>query len=192
MIPTDDLHAAVRLFAFALAGDYEQADELIQWAYQEQEKAERVRPGNNGREDVNIDYPGVFQVWNNTMKGNVPKVNKITQGRKDKIRQRVREMGGWSAARMVLVQCFQKINESDFCNGSTGWTATFDWFFSNDKNWTKVMEGNYDNRRGKTDLDKMRDEIAKADAYYEQRYGNNAAGADGNTAGGRYDGPDEQ
>lgn len=192
MIPTDDLHAAVRLFAFAIAGDYEQADELIKWAYQEQEKAERVRPENNGGEDVNIDYPGVFQVWNNTMKGNVPKVNKITQGRKDKIRQRVREMGGWLAARRTIMECFQKIDASDFCNGSTGWTATFDWFFSNDKNWTKVLEGNYDNRRGKTDIEKMRDEIAKADAYYEQRYGNNPAGAYGDTAGGGYDGPDEQ
>lgn len=191
MIPTDDLHAAVRLFAFALAGDYEQADELIQWAYQGQKKAEWVLPENNGQADVNIDYHGVFAAWNNTMNGSVPKANKMTQGRKDKIRQRVREMGGWPAARMTLVECFRKINESEFCNGSTGWVATFDWLFANDKNWAKVLEGNYDNRRGKTDLEKMKDEIAKADAYYEQRYGK-PAGAYGNTAGRGYDGPDEQ
>ena len=191
MIPTEDSKALVRLLAFALAGDYEQADELIKWAYNDSPKAERVQAPDNGQPDPNIDYAGVFHVWNNTMTGNVPKVSKMTQGRKDKIRQRVREMGGWLSARTIIMDCFRKINESDFCNGSTGWVATFDWFFSNDKNWTKVLEGNYDNRRGKTDIEKMKDEIAKADAYYEQRYGK-PAGPGGNPAGRWGDGPDEQ
>lgn len=198
MIPTEDSKALVRLLAFALAGDYDQADDLLKWAYKNGGGASAdsngpiltmdATPGSQER----INYQAVLVSWNDTMSGCVPKVSKLTDGRKDKIRQRVKEMGGWDLARHTLSTCFDKINRSDFCNGSTGWTATFDWFFSNDKNWTKVLEGNYDNRRGKTDIEKMRDEIAKADAYYEQRYGNQPAGAGRNPAGRGYDGPDEQ
>lgn len=188
MIPTEDSKALVRLLAFALAGDYEQADELIKWAYKATAGVERVAVEVDGER---INYQAVLATWNDTMRGCVPKVTKLTEGRKDKIRQRVKEMGGWDQARRTLSTCFDKINRSDFCNGSTGWTATFDWLFSNDKNWTKVLEGNYDNRRGKTDLEKMRDEIAKADAYYEQRYGK-PAGPGGNPAGRGSYGPDEQ
>jgi len=194
MIPTEDSKALVRLLAFAMAGDYTEAEELIRWAYK----------GCNGTADAEIitehpatdriDYNAVVQMWNGTMSRNVPKITKVTPGRMDKIKLRVNnDMGGWKNAKGILEECFQRINASDFCNGenTNHWTATFDWFFSNDKNWTKVMEGNYDNRRGKTDLEKMHDEIAKADAYYEQRYGK-PAGPNGNPAGRGYDGPDEQ
>ena len=195
MMTNEDIHAAVRLFAFALAGDYEQADELIQWAYKDNakkydEEDNTNRPTKSEKEVV--DYYGIRLLWNNTMTRSVPKVKNITQARRDKMRLRVKEMGGFEQASSILKECFDKINASDFCNGSTGWIATFDWFFSNESNWMKVAEGNYDNRRGKTDLDKMREEIAKADAYYEQRYGNQSASAYGNQAGGGYYGPDEQ
>lgn len=193
MMTNEDIHAAVRLFAFALAGDYEQADELIKWAYKrdEEQASEKVLPLKDDASE-RIDFKYVLDLWNNTMTRNVPKVHKLTFGRKDKIRLRVKEMGGWDMAKRILADCFGKIENSDFCNGATGWTATFDWFFTNGDNWAKVAEGNYTNRRGKTDIDKMREEIAKADAYYEQRYGNQSASAYGNQAGGGYYGPDEQ
>lgn len=189
MIPTEDSKALVRLLAFNIAKDFKQAEELLRWAYEnEGAKVERVAVNADGDR---INYQAVLATWNDTMTKCVPRVTKLTDGRKDKIRQRVKEMGGWDLAKSTLCNCFDKINRSDFCNGSTGWVATFDWFFSNDKNWTKVMEGNYDNRRGKTDIERMGDEISKADAYYEQRYGK-SAGAGRNPAGGGYDGPDEQ
>lgn len=31
--------------------------------------------------------------------------------------------------------------------GRTGWKATFDWFIENDRNYAKVLEGNYDGER---------------------------------------------
>lgn len=39
---------------------------------------------------------------------------------------------------------------SDFLKGTNNnnWVATFDWLFSNSGNSIKVMEGNYDNKRG--------------------------------------------
>ena len=97
-------------------------------------------------------------------------------------------------AKKILATCFQKISESDFCNGATGkWTATFDWFFENEKNWLKVLEGNYDNRKEKSQLEILAENVAKADAYYEQRYhGYGGASPYGNQEGGWPYGPDEQ
>ena len=188
MISANDFRAAVRILALYIAEKYGgDTEELIEWAYKDDEE-EKVTVASGDRES--IDYACIFSLWNKTMTGGVPKVKNMTSGRKDKIRQRVSEMGGWKEALAVITECFKKINASDFCNGSTGWTASFDWFFANDKNWTKVLEGNYDNRRGKTAIEQMQEEIAKADAYYEQRYG--AAGPYGNPAGGWSNGPDEQ
>lgn len=197
MIPTEDSKAIVRILAWAVAKKWmRDPEELLDWAYKNGAGASEegngpILTGDAAAAQERINYQAVLVSWNDTMQGCVPKVSKLTDGRKDKIRQRVKEMGGWDQARHTLSTCFDKINASEFCNGSTGWTATFDWFFSNDKNWAKVLEGNYDNRRGKTDLEKMKDEIAKADAYYEQRYGK-PAGAYGNTAGRGSYGPDEQ
>ena len=188
MISANDFRAAVRILALYIAEKYGgDTEELLEWAYKAEEE-EKVTIESAER-DV-IDYASVFMLWNNTMVRNIPRITKMTPGRKEKVRQRVSEMGGWKEAKNVIPECFKKINASDFCNGSTGWTASFDWFFANDKNWTKVLEGNYDNRRGKTAFEQMQEEIAKADAYYEQRYG--AAGPYGNPAGGWGNGTDEQ
>lgn len=118
----------------------------------------------------------------------------LSPARKEKVKLRIKEMGGWEEAKAILANCFKKISESDFCNGSTGkWTATFDWFFENEKNWLKVLEGNYDNRKEKSQLEILAENVAKADAYYEQRYhGYGGASPYGNQEGGGPYGPDEQ
>ena len=56
--------------------------------------------------------------------------------------------GDWA----LLESIFEKMEDSKFLRGdnSRGWKATFDWLFSNEKNWVKVAEGNYDNRIGNT------------------------------------------
>lgn len=99
-----------------------------------------------------IDFNLVKKMWNDSMTRKVPKIQGLSEARKEKVKVRVEEMGGWDEAQAILQDCFKKVNASDFCNGEGGgddhkWVATFDWFFSNDKNWMKVSEGNYDNRR---------------------------------------------
>lgn len=103
-------------------------------------------------------------------------------------------MGGWEKAKDILAECFAKLGESDFCNGSNGkWAANIDWFFKNSQNWLKVLEGNYDNRKEKSQLEIFAENVAKADAYYEQRYhGYGGASPYGNQTGGGPYGPDEQ
>lgn len=144
-----------------------------------------------------VDFQFVQKLWNETMARTrkIPKVAALSQARKDKISLRIGEMGGWENAKETLATCFRKINESEFCNGENEnvWVATFDWFFSNEKNWMKVIEGNYDNRQRKSQLEIFAENVAKANAYYEQRYhGYGGASPYGDQARGREDGPDEQ
>ncbi len=144
---------------------------------------------------VPVDFALIRWLWNDSMKGKVPKIQAISESRKEKIKLRVAEMGGWAEAEKILPECFKKINASEFCNGENDqkWVATFDWFFTNDKNWIKVAEGNYDNRQRKTQLEILADNVKKADAYYEQRYrGYGGASPYGNQTGGGPYGPDEQ
>ena len=140
------------------------------------------------------DYSSVLKMWNDSAKRNIPKVRMLSPARKEKVRLRIKEMGGMESAEKILAECFKKIGDSDFCNGSTGkWCATFDWFFSNEKNWMKVLEGNYDNREEKSQLETLAENIAKADAYYEQRYrGYGGASPYGDQTGGGPYGPDDQ
>jgi len=157
----------------------------------EQEK--KVVDTNVSPKKENVDYHVILNLWNSYAKRNVPKIKAITQPRKDKIKLRIAEMGGWEQARETLETCFRKISESDFATGATGsWAATFDWFFENEKNWLKVLEGNYDNRKEKSQLEVLAENVAKADAYYGQRYGYRGASPYGDQTGSGPYGPDEQ
>lgn len=83
-----------------------------------------------------------------------PKVQKLTDERKNKIRIRVNELKKqfpeWSYLK-VLEALFKKIEKSDFMRGNNErqWIASFDWVFENGKNWVKIYEGIYDNRQTK-------------------------------------------
>lgn len=94
-----------------------------------------------------FDCERIVELWNEIIKK--PAVAKLTDDRRKKVKARIEE---WKAktqeeAEAKAREIFTRISESDFLSGRTGsWNATFDWLFSNDKNWLKVMEGNYDNR----------------------------------------------
>lgn len=160
--------------------------------FEEEEKKEEDA-GASSKKD-RIDFPLVLKLWNDSMTRKVPKIKALSTARKDKIRLRVAEMGGWDEAKRIMDECFRKIDGSEFCNGENDqrWVATFDWFFINEKNWLKVFEGNYDDRKRKTSMEIMRENIAKADAYYERQFGYGGATAYGVPPGGGQDGPDEQ
>jgi len=195
MTPNDDLKAIARILALAVSeGNYEDADKVLGWAYKKDKDAKATADVQDvmRMEVPSCAYGQVLNLWNVTMNRGIPKVRDLSGKRKENVKRRVIEMGGWPMALEHLKTGFRKLNDSDFCNGKTGWTASFDWFFANGTNWRKVLEGNYDNRKEKTQLDTLGENIAMADAYYEQRFGKSGAGANGNPAGSREDGPDEQ
>lgn len=102
---------------------------------------------NSIAKTTRFDCERIVELWNEIIKK--PAVAKLTDDRRKKVKARIEE---WKAktqeeAEAKAREIFTRISESDFLSGRTGsWNATFDWLFSNDKNWLKVMEGNYDNR----------------------------------------------
>jgi len=99
----------------------------------------------------NILYPyqDISDCWNSICVS-LPKIAKLTEARKQKIRSRLDEFGckpeEWLTTAEAL---FRRVQASDFLTGrKSDWAASFDWLFDNGKNWVKVMEGNYDNKGG--------------------------------------------
>ena len=95
----------------------------------------------------NLPFKEIKELWNAVCVG-YPKLHSLSESRKNKMRNRIAEMGGAEKAMGLLREIFTKMQASNFLRGDNkrGWKASFDWLFENDKNWVKVYEGNYDNR----------------------------------------------
>lgn len=99
------------------------------------------------RKEKKYPYQGICDLWNSVCVS-LPRIAKITEARRQKIRARLDEFGcqpeEWLTTAETL---FKRVQASDFLTGrKTDWKASFDWLFENGKNWVKVTEGNYDNK----------------------------------------------
>lgn len=112
----------------------------------ERDSEQEDEPGKPEKSD-SVPYAKIRDLWNETCEG-FNSVHVLSKSRKAKISVRVTEMGGVEKAMETIGELFRKVSESKFLNGDNdrSWKASFDWVFENDKNWVKVMEGNYDNR----------------------------------------------
>jgi hypothetical protein len=81
--------------------------------------------------------------WNAQV--NLPKVQKLTPGRRKKLETRLRDPD--FAANCLAV--IEQINRTPFLTGDNdrGWKASLDWLAGNEDNWVKVSEGRYENNR---------------------------------------------
>lgn len=92
-----------------------------------------------------VPYNEIIDLFNEICVS-LPRVQKVTDKRKEKIKCRYLEFKG-------DLDCFRNaftnMEESDFIKGKNNmnWNATFDWLFSNDLNMVKVLEGNYKNKQ---------------------------------------------
>jgi hypothetical protein len=125
--------------------------------YKEVKKEEDISCGNSTNlppdqpKPKNINYQSIVALFHRVCVS-LPKVKKLTDPRKDKIKTRVRELEKQFKGvdyMTVLEGLFQKMEDSDFMRGNNknDWQGTFDWLFSNGSNWVKVFEGNYDNKK---------------------------------------------
>ena len=94
----------------------------------------------------------VVDFWNKTVKAkaaSLSEVKLLTEKRKAKIRTRWKEFASVGDPVQVCKAIVEKACESKFMQGDNprGWVASFDWIFETEKNWAKVFEGNYDNRK---------------------------------------------
>ena len=112
-----------------------------------------ITENNKGEESkvkeskVKYPYQDIVDAWNATCK-NLPKVSKLSDARRKKIKCRLQEFGEPYSWMPTIESLFEAVAASDFLRGvnKNSWAATFDWLFSNETNWVKVMEGNYANK----------------------------------------------
>ena len=99
------------------------------------------------RKEKKYPYQGICDLWNSICVS-LPKIAKLTEARKQKIRSRLDEFGCQPEEWLTTAESlFRRVQASDFLTGrKTDWKASFDWVFDNGKNWVKVTEGNYDNK----------------------------------------------
>ena len=99
------------------------------------------------KKDKDVDFKAIVDMYHSICKS-YPRVVKLSEARKNKIRIRFEEM---EENMDTLRTIFEKMEASKFMRGDNkaGWKAFFDWVFENEKNWCKIFEGNYDNKNGK-------------------------------------------
>ena len=77
----------------------------------------------------------------NSICNSLPRLIKLTDSRENAVMERLKI---YSVEQ--IEDAFKKAEASDFLKGAgRNWKANFDWFFKNDENILKVIEGNYDN-----------------------------------------------
>lgn len=138
-----------------------QAETVVKPGKCEQKPSDEVVSDNNNPHSIGEDsigkdsriiypYQDIADKWNSICGAFLPKVQKLSESRKQKIKARLHDFGRQEAWMPTVEALFEAIASSDFLCGKNdnGWTATFDWLFESPKNWVKVMEGNYSNHRG--------------------------------------------
>lgn len=109
------------------------------------------------KEDTNVslqvspagDVSEAVRIYNDaSARTGWPSVQKLTPARSKALRGRINDAGGMDGWRVAV----EKAEQSDFLCGRTPnpWTGcSFDWL-AKSANFTKLMEGNYDNRTDRT------------------------------------------
>ncbi|GAB5431268.1 MAG: hypothetical protein EpisKO_06380 [Epibacterium sp.] len=96
-----------------------------------------------------------------------PKIQKLSPNRSRQLKARLAECGGPEGWEVALRKAF----DSDFCRGRTAkpWHGFgFDWLIKS-QNFTKLMEGNYDNRTHRPDrAEAPHGSENRSDAAFEQ------------------------
>ena len=111
-----------------------------------------------------VDCAFVLKLYHHICQS-LPKVIKLSDKRKSKIKVRFDEMG---QDYQVMQEVFEKAEASNFLRGDNnrGWHADFDWIFTNGQNWVKILEGKYDN---KPQTEHNRYETQQTDRYAKRR-----------------------
>ena len=93
-----------------------------------------------------IDYIGIQDAYNTTCPS-LPSVRTLSESRKKAIKARLN-----TYTLDEILEAFKKAEASDFLKGKNdrNWIATFDWIMK-DANIAKILDGNYDNKKGGTD-----------------------------------------
>ncbi len=98
-------------------------------------------------------YDRIVELWNKTVTS-LPAVKSLTDARKNRV------AALWRLARSDITEIeagFARVQASDFLTGRTKnpWTGCgFDWVLA-PANWTKLSEGNYDNKKPMSEAERI-------------------------------------
>ena len=107
--------------------------------------------GEKKRDKLSKKPEAVVSLWNSTLGDLLPKVAVLSEGRRQQISARLSELSSDSDEALQQIQAlFDKVRASRFLLGGNdrNWTITIDWLFNSSENIAKVLEGNYDDKRG--------------------------------------------
>lgn len=104
--------------------------------------------GKKSGKETELRFADVVSIWNTTVT-HLPKLVKLSEERKAKVRVRWEEWSSIGDPMEIYRQICDRAQQSNFLRGDNnrGWVANFDWLISNGKNWLKILEGNYDNQQ---------------------------------------------
>ena len=92
-------------------------------------------------------WKAVVDAWNTILGDHLPKVQTLTDGRKEALKARLEELSSdTDEAVRMLTEAFEKVKQSTFLLGDNdrGWSATFDWVIQSADKLAKIIEGVYD------------------------------------------------
>lgn len=112
----------------------------------DKDKDKDISKEDSAPEIEKIPYKEIVDLFNSTCKS-LSKIQTLSDSRKSKIKVRWSELSSLEK----FTELFKKVQSSKFLIGDNpkGWKASFDWLMENDKNWLKVMEGNYNKESSK-------------------------------------------
>lgn len=113
-----------------------------------------------------IPYQEIMNLFNQTCIS-LPKIKEITKTRESAIK------GRWKQLNNSIEECikfFTTVEESDWLSGRNdkGWKASFDWIFK-PTNFTKIMEGNFVNKKLPTNSNTYNFDKAKQDSIVKRQ-----------------------
>lgn len=132
----------------AVVSDTENPTTAVVSATETPQRKEKESKEKKSKEKRIYPYEDIIRLWNDTCIS-LPRVQKVSDSRRNKIKLRLDEFGQPEAWMPTIEALFEAIEASDFLCGrssSASWKASFDWVFENSNNWVKIMEGNYINK----------------------------------------------
>lgn len=123
-----------------------------------EEDKERDKEKEKEKRDNRVDFQLIADMYNETCVS-FPRIRSLSESRKKAIKAR---LNTYSVDDFKLL--FEKAESSSFLKGGNNrnWFATFDWLIQ-DKNMAKVLDGNYDDRKGdKRGADTKSDDTSSA------------------------------
>lgn len=116
-----------------------------------------------GDETERFDFNSFLDCFNQTFKGRLPVVTKMTTNRKKAVKCCISEYGKES-----IRTVYDNILSSSFLigNNDKNWKCDFDWIFKS-KNYIKILEGNYNGKSNGTSISTSKSGNKSADERKE-------------------------